>query len=168
MTAWFDARASLATAVQLDLPLPMPLPMPLSMPEARSPAVPVPDVRNTRRMRGKTAYLSGLAAEDSVLRLYVAGGMHVLEQRWRGSRAEIDLILKDGDVIVFVEVKKSRSFDAARLSLGPAQRRRIAQAATEYLGHAGLGQLTDIRFDLAMVNGIGAVEILENAFGEDE
>jgi putative endonuclease len=129
---------------------------------------PVPDLRNLRHLRGKTAYLSGLAAEESVLRLYRASGMEVLETRWRGSRAEIDLILKDGDVVVFVEVKKSRSFDAALLSLGPAQRRRITQAATEYLGHAGLGQLTDIRFDLAMVNGIGAVDILENAFGEDD
>ena len=160
MTAWFDPRAGVVTAVQLDLPLPMPAP--------RSAVDPVPDLRNLRHLRGKTAYLSGLAAEESVLRLYHASGMEVLETRWRGSRAEIDLILKDGDVVVFVEVKKSRSFDAALLSLGPAQRRRIAQAATEYLGHAGLGQLTDIRFDLAMVNGIGAVDILENAFGEDD
>jgi len=160
MTAWFDPRAGVVTAVQLDLPLPMPAP--------RSAVDPVPDLRNLRHLRGKTAYLSGLAAEESVLRLYRASGMEVLETRWRGSRAEIDLILKDGDVVVFVEVKKSRSFDVALLSLGPAQRRRIAQAATEYLGHAGLGQLTDIRFDLAMVNGIGAVDILENAFGEDD
>ena len=160
MTAWFDPRAGVVTAVQLDLPLPMPAP--------RSAVDPVPDLRNLRHLRGKTAYLSGLAAEESVLRLYRASGMEVLERRWRGSRAEIDLILKDGDVVVFVEVKKSRSFDAALLSLGPAQRRRITQAATEYLGHAGLGQLTDIRFDLAMVNGIGAVDILENAFGEDD
>jgi putative endonuclease len=160
MTAWFDPRAGVVTAVQLDLPLPMPAP--------RSAVDPVPDLRNLRHLRGKTAYLSGLVAEESVLRLYRAIGMEVLERRWRGSRAEIDLILKDGDVVVFVEVKKSRSFDVALLSLGPAQRRRIAQAATEYLGHAGLGQLTDIRFDLAMVNGIGAVDILENAFGEDD
>lgn len=103
-----------------------------------------------------------------MLRLYGASGKDVLERRWRGSRAEIDLILKDGDVLVFVEVKKSRSFDAALLSLGPAQRRRITQAAAEYLGRAALGQLTDVRFDLAMVNGIGAVEIFENAFGEDD
>jgi putative endonuclease len=121
-----------------------------------------------RQLRGKTAYLSGLAAEDSALRHYGASGMDVLERRWRGSHAEIDLILKDGDVVVFVEVKKSRSFDGAVLSLGTAQRRRITQAAAEYLGRAGLGQLTDVRFDLAMVNGMGAVEIFENAFGEDD
>ena len=160
MTAWFDPRAGVATAVQLNLPLPMPAP--------RSALDPVQEVRNLRHLRGKTAYLSGLAAEESVLRLYCASGMEVLERRWRGSRAEIDLILKDGDMVVFVEVKKSRSFDAALLSFGPAQRHRITQAAAEYLGRAGLGQLTDIRFDLAMVNGIGAVDILENAFGEDD
>jgi len=160
MRVWFDQQAGLSTAVQLELPLPLPQPRPL--------VAPVPDVRTLRHLRGKTAYLSGLAAEDSVVRLYDARGMDVLERRWRGSCAEIDLIVKDGDVAVFVEVKKSRSFDRALLSFGPAQRRRITQAAAEYLGRAGLGQLTDTRFDLAMVNGIGAVEIFENAFGEDD
>lgn len=160
MTAWFDLRAGVATAVQLDLPLPLPIPRPN--------VDPAPEVIDMRRLRGKTAFLSGLAAEDSVLRLYLASGMDILERRWRGSHAEVDLILKDGDVLVFVEVKKCRSFEAAILSLGPAQRRRITQAAAEYLGRAGLGQLTYVRFDLAMVNGMGAVEIFENAFGEDD
>ncbi|OZB20530.1 MAG: hypothetical protein B7X55_00100 [Rhodobacterales bacterium 34-62-10] len=143
-------------AEQLELPLPV------------SAVIPAPEIRNSRRLRGKTAYLSGLAAEESVVRLYNARGMGLMAKRWRGSCAEIDLILKDGAVVVFVEVKKSSSFDAALLSLGRAQRRRIALAALEYLGRTGLGQLTDIRFDLAMVNDIGAVAILENAFGEDE
>lgn len=156
MTAWIDPKAVVATAVQLELPLPI------------TTVIPAPEIRNIRRLCGKTAYLSGLAAEESVVRFYNARGMDLMAKRWRGSCAEIDLILRDGAVVVFVEVKKSRSFDAALLSLGRAQRRRITLAALEYLGCTGLGQLTDIRFDLAMVNDIGAVEILENAFGEDE
>ena len=159
MTAWFDPHRAVATPVQLDLPLPPPA--------ARPVMAPAPQVRHARQIRGRTAYLSGLAAEDAVSRHYTRLGMSVLARRWRGSCAEIDLILRDGDAVVFVEVKKSRSFDTALLSLGPAQRRRIAQAAAEFLGQMAAGQLTEARVDLAMVNEIGAVRILENAFGEE-
>ena len=160
MTARFDPGSAVATAVQLELPL---------QPWAPHPVAPPPQpAGDTRHLRGKTAYLSGLAAEDAVERLYAATGNRILARRWRGSRAEIDLILKDGDVVVFVEVKKSRSFEAALVSLGRAQRCRIMQAAAEYLGGTPSGQLTETRFDLAMVNDIGAVQILENAFSEGE
>jgi putative endonuclease len=159
MTAWFDPGRAVAAPVQLDLPLPQPA--------ARPVIAPAPQVREARQNRGHTAYLSGLAAEDAVARHYAGLGMSVLARRWRGSCAEIDLILRDGDAVIFVEVKKSRSFDAALLSLGPAQRRRIALAAAEFLGQMAAGQLTEARVDLAMVNEIGAIRILENAFGEE-
>lgn len=160
MTAWFDPGKVMAQAVQLEMALPLPIARPVNAPESA--------VRDVRRLRGRTAYLSGLAAEDTVDRIYGARGITVIGRRWRGSCAEIDLILRDGDVLIFVEVKKSRSFDAAMQSLGRAQRRRIVQAATEFLGLMAMGQLTEMRFDLAMVNDMGAVEILENAFGEED
>lgn len=164
MTAWFDPQTARAGAVQLDLPLPLPLPLPV----ADKPFAPAPAVRNVRQIRGRNAYLSGLAAEDAVVKIYEASGLDLLARRWRGSRAEIDLILRDGSTFIFVEVKKSRSFDAALLSLGRRQCLRITQAASEYLGERNLGQMTAMRFDLAMMNDAGAVEIVENAFAEDD
>ncbi|WP_343231121.1 hypothetical protein [Thalassovita aquimarina] len=38
-------------------------------------------------------------------------------------------------------------------------------AAEEYLAHRELSQMTDLRFDVALVDGAGAIEVLENAFG---
>ena len=61
----------------------------------------------TAQQRGKTAFHAGTATEDSVARLYARGGMPVLAQRWRGSASEIDLIVRNGDGVVFVEVKKA-------------------------------------------------------------
>jgi putative endonuclease len=151
MTVRFDAAAALCHPVQLDLPLPT----------GRA----APAVHHTRHLRGQQAYLSGLAAESSVERRYLGQGRAILARRWRGSRAEIDMIVADGATIVFVEVKKSRSFDAAIQSFGRAQQRRILQAAEEYLGSIGMGQLTDMRFDLALVDGQGAIDVIENAFG---
>lgn len=158
MTAWFDPRKALHQAAQLDLPLPHPTD---DWGAFSGPT-------KTRQIRGQTSYLAGLAAEGIVERHYMARGLSLLARRWRGARAEIDLIFADGAAIVFVEVKKSRCFETALLSLGKAQRRRIMLAATEYLGRTVSGQLTDMRFDLAMVNDLGALDVLENAFGEND
>ena len=115
-----------------------------------------------RRDRGRRAYQNGLAAEDRASSLYVAAGLRVLETRWRGKGGEIDLILADGETIVFVEVKQSRTHDAAIASLRAAQLRRIHMAASEYLGHCPNGQLSETRFDLATVDNVGRCRIMEN------
>lgn len=118
----------------------------------------------TRQDRGQRAYLSGLSAETSVARHLERSGLVVVAERWRGRGGEIDLILRDGDTFIFVEVKKARSFDAALNSLREAQMHRIHAAASEYLAHTPNGQLTDVRFDLALANETGQVQIIENAF----
>lgn len=123
-----------------------------------------PVVAPARRDRGRRAYNSGLAAEDRAVALYRAAGLRLLETRWRGKSGEIDLILADGDQIVFAEVKQSRTHDAAIAGLRPAQARRIHAAGSEYLGQCPNGQLTDVRFDLAVVDGAGRCDILEGFF----
>jgi len=125
----------------------------------------VPTVAGQRRERGKRAYLSGQAAEAGVIRAYAARGVAVLHSRWRGQGGEIDLILRDAEAYVFCEVKKAATLDLAMARLRPAQARRIVEAASEYLGQTPEGQLASVRFDLATVDGSGAVEINENAFG---
>lgn len=108
-------------------------------------------------------YHAGLAAESSVLRQYLDAGYQLLAQRFRGLRGEIDLVLGKGTAVVFVEVKKSKSFDAALARLGPAQIGRIFDTASEFLGTQPLGQLTETRFDVALVNTQGQVCVMENA-----
>jgi putative endonuclease len=163
MTALFDPDKAQIGALQLELPFDAPL---QHAPTNR--AAPELAVHHVRRSRGRMAYLSGLAAEEAVMRQYADRGMVVLAQRWRGSCAEIDLILQDGAAVIFVEVKKSRSFDAALLSLGRAQRRWIMLAAGEYLGSVSRHQMTEMRFNLAMMNDTGAIQIVENAFAEGD
>ncbi|WP_300548667.1 YraN family protein [Roseovarius sp.] len=115
--------------------------------------------------KGQRAYLSGRAAEQSVIRAYGGRGTALLQSRWRGQGGEIDLILRDGEVYVFCEVKKAATVDLALARLRPPQARRICAAAAEYLGQTPEGQLASVRFDLAAVDGSGAIEIVENAFG---
>ena len=115
---------------------------------------------------GRRNFLAGQAAEDVVSRHYLSLGITLVEHRWRGKAGEIDLIFRDGDALVFVEVKKSHSFDAAAARLLPSQVRRLRTAAEEFAGREPAGLLTEMRFDVALVDGQGRVHILENALWE--
>ncbi len=117
------------------------------------------------RRRGARAHRSGGAAEDSVARHYARSGHEVAERRWRGQGGEIDLVTHDGDGVIFVEVKRARTLSQAACRLSAPQIARIVDAAAEYLGNLPAGQLTPARFDLALVDGAGRVEVVENAFG---
>lgn len=118
-----------------------------------------------RRDKGRAGYHSGLAAEEIVARHCAALGLLPCARRWRGQGGEIDLIFRDGAEIVFVEVKKSRSFDSAAHHLTARQAARILSAAAEFLGGEPAGELTPMRIDLALVNALGDVRLIENAIG---
>lgn len=115
-------------------------------------------------MTGRTGYHAGLAAEEIVAADYARRGRPVIGRRWRGRGGEIDLIARDGTGVVFIEVKKARTFATAALRLGERQMARLCDAAAEFLAGEPRGQLTDVRFDLALVDGRGAVQVIENAF----
>lgn len=119
-----------------------------------------------RALRGHLAFQAGHAAESSVARHYRSLGYAVVENRWRGAGGEIDLIVRDIAGLVFVEVKKAASFESAAQRLNPRQMRRIYAAAEDYLGTQPSGALTEARIDVALVDGVGQVQIIENAFGE--
>ena len=101
-------------------------------------------------MSGQESYLSGLSAEAQVAIYYSGKGADILAERWRGTGGEIDLIAKLDDVIVCIEVKKSKSHDMAAHRLSAAQAKRLQQTAEEYLSLHDAG-LQDIRFDLAFL-----------------
>lgn len=117
----------------------------------------------TRQGRGRRACLSGAAAEDSVARDYERRGLVPVTRRWRGGGGEIDLVFRDGTTVVFVEVKSSSTFERAAESLRAAQKRRIWNAAEAFLAGEPAGQDTELRIDLALVDGTGAVRVVENA-----
>lgn len=90
--------------------------------------------------------------------------MAILARRWRGQAGEIDIVCKDGETAVFLEVKHARHFPAALSRVRPSQVRRVFSAVEEFLGSRHGDGLSDLRVDLALVDGHGAVEIVENAF----
>jgi len=91
-------------------------------------------------MSGAISYHAGYAAEEIVADHYWRRGRSVVARRWRGRGGK------------------------AASKLGQRQMARLCRAATEFVAALPKGQLTPMRFDLAVVDGTGAVEIVENAF----
>jgi putative endonuclease len=117
------------------------------------------------RLRGALAHQAGRMAEAQVARWYAGRGLTVHATRWRGRGGEIDLILADGAGFVLVEVKRARDLVAAAHRLRPAQMARLQAAGAEFLGGQPAGLDTPVRFDVALVDGQGRVEVIENALG---
>ncbi|SNR56374.1 hypothetical protein EYF88_11155 [Paracoccus sediminis] len=123
-------------------------------------------VSSARRTRGRLACLSGAMAEDRVARVLEDQGISVLARRWRGTAGEIDLVCQDGPCLAFVEVKRSATHAEAAQRLGPVQQGRIMRAALEYCDSHGHQPLPELRFDAALVDARGRVELVKRAFEE--
>lgn len=120
-----------------------------------------------RRARGRSSGAVGRGAEAAVARRYVGDGWREVARNWRPGRlhggGEIDLIMRRGQVLVFVEVKTRRTLEQAAQAVAPAQRRRIEAAALRFAELEEALHL-DLRFDLALCDRHGGIHVLENAF----
>lgn len=115
-------------------------------------------------LRGLGNHHAGQSAEEAVARHYQRLGARVTCRRWSGPRGEIDLIVTEPDgMTVFVEVKYAATRMQAASHLRASQIRRILQTAEDYLavihGHLDV----EMRFDLALVDRLGQIDIIENA-----
>ena len=114
-------------------------------------------------LAGQRGHVTGLAAEAQVLRHYLKQGVKVVAQRWRGQGGEIDIIARDEQGFVFVEVKASRDITTAAGRLTRRQMQRLMVAAEEFLTTVSGGLGNHLRFDVALVDRQGRLEIIENA-----
>ncbi len=77
----------------------------------------------------------GAAGEQFARRHLEQRGYRFVAANWRRPYGELDLIMRDGDVLVFVEVKTRRGerIVPAEESLTPAQSRRLLLGAQSFL-----------------------------------
>lgn len=93
---------------------------------------------------------SGNEFEDKAARLLEKEGLHVLARNFRGKPGEIDIIAREGDKLVFVEVRSrsNRHFEGAAGSIDRRKQQRIVRTAQLFLqrrpGLAGMA----CRFDV--------------------
>ncbi len=76
----------------------------------------------------------GDAGEHLARRQLEANGYTCLAEQWRCPAGELDLVMRQGDVLVFVEVKVRRGgLIEAEQAVTPAQQRRLLAAAQSFL-----------------------------------
>ena len=104
----------------------------------------------------------------------ISKGWKRLGRRVRFGADELDLVMRAGEVLVFVEVKtrSSEAFGRAMSSVNQAKRRALSRAAVAYLRRLG-GKPVYFRFDVVEVIGTmeqGEPEIrhIESAFQLDK
>jgi putative endonuclease len=97
------------------------------------------------------AFQLGVSAEGRAALFLAAKGYRTLAKRWKTPVGEIDLVVKRGNLVAFVEVKARAKLDAAAESVLPRQKKRIIAAAEAWLAahpeHAGY----DMRFDAVLI-----------------
>jgi putative endonuclease len=95
----------------------------------------------------------GRAAEDAACRTLVGRGYEILARNVRLAGAELDVVARDGDTIVFIEVRSrsSRRLGAPLETIGPGKQARVARAAAAWLARHGDGAVP-ARFDVVGVD----------------
>lgn len=93
-------------------------------------------------------------------------GYVILEKNYRTKRGEIDLIAKDGETIVFVEVKyrSTRKYGSPFEAVDARKQRRIVATALYYCAGKHYSLNRPYRFDVIGIDGDGTITHIENAF----
>ena len=93
---------------------------------------------------------TGAAAEDAALALLLERGLSLLARNVRYPFGEIDLVMREGAELVFVEVRYRRDarFGGAAVSVDAAKRRKLARAAQAWIGSHRQFAQAGCRFDV--------------------
>lgn len=112
-----------------------------------------------------TTVAQGREAETRALEYLGNCGLRLVDRNFRVKGGEIDLIMRDGRTLVFIEVRqRSRhDFGGAAASITASKQARIIMAARLYL--ARMGRLGDCpcRFDCLLIDS-GEIEWIPDAF----
>lgn len=91
----------------------------------------------------------GYKAEEKACAFLQSKGLILVEKNFSCERGEIDLIMKENDYIVFVEVRSRNSnYTEALESISQAKQHRVIRAATIFLLHKNWFNKIDCRFDV--------------------
>jgi putative endonuclease len=115
----------------------------------------------------------GPAGERAAARFLERRGLVILARNLRSRLGEMDLLARDGPMLVFVEVKARRGHcgDPPEAAVDARKRARLARLALGYLAARRLGE-PSCRFDVVAVSldeagGVIAVRHLKHAFDLD-
>lgn len=118
----------------------------------------------------------GSAFEARAARFLRGAGLEIITRNYRCKAGEIDLVCRDGNTLVFIEVRfrSRRGFASAAASVTPAKQRRLVATAQHYLQRHRLAERTPCRIDVIAFDhatdghqraGEDEIQWLKNAIG---
>ena len=122
------------------------------------------------RRRSDSTGAIGRDAESLAERFLVRRGLVPVSRNYRCRRGEIDLVMRDADTLVFVEVRRrtSRAFGGGADSVDARKQARLVAAAEHYLMTNWIGDDHPCRFDVVAIDGPSrrtAIHWVSDAFG---
>ena len=122
------------------------------------------------RRRSDSAGTIGRDAESLAENFLARRGLVPVSRNYRCRRGEIDLVMRDADTLVFVEVRRrtSRAFGGGADSVDAHKQARLVVAAEHYLMANRIGDDHPCRFDVVAIDGparSAAVHWISDAFG---
>lgn len=107
------------------------------------------------RLADRLRKRSGTTAEEAVAGYLQGRGLALVTRNFRSRFGEIDLVMRDGDTLVFVEVRYRRAgaIIGAAESVDRHKQGRLIRAAEYFLSRADSDTLPACRFDVVAVTG---------------
>lgn len=108
----------------------------------------------------------GQRYEELAVQYLQKKGYRILKRNYRCRFGEIDVIARQGEYLVFIEVKYrgSRAYGTPEEAVDSRKQRRISRAALSFYAGNGYEQKIPCRFDVIGVDGKGNISHIENAF----
>ncbi|MCI8209003.1 hypothetical protein AUC61_05580 [Pseudomonas sp. S25] len=106
-------------------------------------------------MSGNTRQIAGREAEACALRHLQQQGLQLIAQNWLCKRGELDLVMLDGDTVVFVEVRYRRhsTWGGALESVDFRKQQKLVLAAQLFLQNETQWADAACRFDVVAIEG---------------
>lgn len=110
--------------------------------------------------------ITGAYYEQIAAQYLMENGYDILERNYRCRFGEIDLIARQGNYLVFIEVKfrTNREMGYPQEAVHRTKQRRIYQTAVQYITFHHLPYNTPCRFDVVSILGEN-ITLIPNAFG---
>ena len=118
-------------------------------------------------MPDRSRQQSGKDAERHALEHLQQQGLRLLAQNWLCKRGELDLVMLDGDTVVFVEVRyrKNTQWGGALDSIDGRKRQKLIFAAQYFLQCESRWANSPCRFDVVAIDSkLDQLNWLQNAF----
>ncbi|WP_173238587.1 YraN family protein [Legionella antarctica] len=113
---------------------------------------------------------TGRVAEEKALNYLVDKGLKLVMRNYTCRLGEIDLIMRDKEYLVFIEVRSrtSMSFGGGMASITYAKRQKIIKTTSHYIMKNKMQDKCPLRFDVVSIDGAsGVITWIKDAFGAD-